>query len=89
MKRLACALGVLAVMAAAASPAAAQAKNPVVVIATSLGDITVELDPAKAPLSVANFLEYVKAAHYDGTIFHRVIKGFMIQGGNMTQDMKS
>ena len=88
MKRLVCALGLFAIIAAAGSPAA-QSKNPVVVIATSLGDITVELDPAKAPLSVDNFLQYVKANHYDGTIFHRVIKGFMIQGGNMTPDMKA
>ena len=88
MKRLACALAVFAVVAAAGS-LAAQSKNPVVVITTSLGDITVELDPAKAPLSVDNFLQYVKAGHYEGTIFHRVIKGFMIQGGNMTADGKS
>ena len=89
MKRLACALAVFAVAFATAGSPAAQSKNPVVVIATSLGDITVELDAAKAPLSVENFLAYVKANHYDGTIFHRVIKGFMIQGGNMTADGKS
>jgi cyclophilin family peptidyl-prolyl cis-trans isomerase len=88
MKLFACALGVFAMLAATAGPAAAQGKNPVVVIATSLGDITVELDAAKAPISVENFLAYVKAGHYDGTIFHRVIKGFMIQGGGMTPDMK-
>ena len=57
-------------------------------LATSMGDIVVQLDAAKAPLSVENFLAYVKAGHYDGTIFHRVIKGFMIQGGGMTPDMK-
>ena len=89
MKRLVCAIAVFAVVAAAAASPAAQSKNPVVVISTSLGDITVELDPVKAPLSVENFLAYVKASHYDGTIFHRVIKGFMIQGGNMTPDGKS
>ena len=88
MKRFACAVGVFAILAALAVPAGAQAKNPVVVITTSLGDITVELDPAKAPLTVENFLTYVKAGHYNGTIFHRVIKGFMIQGGGMTPDMK-
>ena len=88
MKRIACAVGVFAIVAAFAGPAGAQAKNPVVVITTSLGDITVELDAAKAPLSVENFLTYVKAGHYNGTIFHRVIKGFMIQGGGMTPDMK-
>jgi cyclophilin family peptidyl-prolyl cis-trans isomerase len=88
MKPFACLLGVLAIVAFAGAPAAAQSKNPIVVISTSLGDITAELDAAKAPLSVENFLAYVKAGHYDGTIFHRVIKGFMIQGGGMTPDMK-
>jgi peptidyl-prolyl cis-trans isomerase A (cyclophilin A) len=57
-------------------------------LATTAGDIVVQLDPAKAPKSVANFLEYVKAGHYNGTIFHRVIENFMIQGGGMTADMK-
>src|SRR5262245_45750586 len=88
MKLIASAVSVFAILAASAGPGAAQAKNPVVVIATSLGDITVELDAAKAPISVENFLAYVKAGHYNGTIFHRVIKGFMIQGGGMTPDMK-
>lgn len=55
---------------------------------TSMGDIVIELDEAKAPKSTANFLEYVAGGHYDGTIFHRVIDGFMIQGGGMTADMK-
>lgn len=55
---------------------------------TSLGDIVIELDAAKAPKSVDNFLKYVKAGHYDGTVFHRVIPNFMIQGGGMTADMK-
>ena len=57
-------------------------------LATSAGNITIELDAKKAPKSVDNFLTYVKAGHYDGTIFHRVIPTFMIQGGGMTQDMK-
>jgi peptidyl-prolyl cis-trans isomerase A (cyclophilin A) len=57
-------------------------------LATTMGDIVVELDPAKAPKTVDNFLQYVKAGHYDGTVFHRVIDGFMIQGGGMTPDMK-
>lgn len=56
-------------------------------LATNLGDIVVELDAAKAPKSVENFVQYVKAGHYDGTIFHRVIDGFMIQGGGFTPDM--
>jgi peptidyl-prolyl cis-trans isomerase A (cyclophilin A) len=55
--------------------------------ATSMGDIVVELDRAKAPKSVENFVQYVKAGHYDGTIFHRVIDNFMIQGGGMKPDM--
>ncbi len=55
---------------------------------TSMGDIYLELDEEKAPKTVANFLEYVKKSHYDGTIFHRVIDGFMIQGGGMTADMQ-
>ena len=62
------------------------AKN--VELHTSAGVIRLELDDVKAPLSVENFLNYVKAGHYDGTIFHRVIKGFMVQGGGMDADMK-
>ena len=55
---------------------------------TSMGDIVIDLDAAKAPKTVENFLRYVNEGHYDGTIFHRVIDGFMIQGGGMTADMK-
>lgn len=61
--------------------------NPVVVIATNMGDITVTLNSEKAPLSVENFVKYANKKHYDGTIFHRVIKGFMIQGGGHLPDM--
>ena len=61
---------------------------PKVKLATSMGDIVVQLDPAKAPKTVENFLTYVKDKHYDGTIFHRVIDGFMIQGGGFTPDMQ-
>jgi peptidyl-prolyl cis-trans isomerase A (cyclophilin A) len=57
-------------------------------LATSQGDIVVQLDAAKAPKSVENFLQYVKDGHYDGTIFHRVIAGFMIQGGGFDETMK-
>jgi peptidyl-prolyl cis-trans isomerase A (cyclophilin A) len=57
-------------------------------LATSAGDIVIELDAAKAPKSVDNFLQYVKAGQYNGTVFHRVIPSFMIQGGGMTADMK-
>lgn len=59
-----------------------------VTIKTTLGDITLSLDAEKAPITVANFLQYAKDGHYDGTIFHRVIDGFMIQGGGMTADMR-
>ncbi len=69
-----------------AAPTMAQ-EAPKVKLATSMGDIVVQLDPAKAPKSVENFLAYVNAKHYDGTIFHRVINGFMIQGGGFTADM--
>ncbi|MGL6113150.1 MAG: peptidylprolyl isomerase [Rubrivivax sp.] len=55
---------------------------------TSMGEIVLELDASKAPKSVANFLDYVKAGHYDGTIFHRVIPDFMIQGGGMNAEMQ-
>ena len=56
-------------------------------IETSMGTITAELDDVKAPVTVANFIAYAKSGHYDGTIFHRVIDGFMIQGGGFTKDM--
>ncbi|MBT9560232.1 MAG: peptidylprolyl isomerase [Myxococcales bacterium] len=61
--------------------------SPRVKIETSKGAIIVELYPDKAPLSVENFLKYVEAKHYDSTVFHRVIKGFMIQGGGFTADL--
>ncbi len=80
MKRLA--LIVLIAGLAALSPALAQQKkNPVVVIDTSMGKITAELYEDKAPITVKNFLRYVDEKHYDGTVFHRVIADFMIQGG--------
>ena len=56
-------------------------------LATSMGDIVIQLDAQKAPKSVANFIQYVKAGHYNGTIFHRVIDNFMIQGGGMSADL--
>ena len=59
-----------------------------VVLSTNHGDITIELDAEKAPRTVDNFLSYVKSGHYDGTIFHRVIDGFMIQGGGFEPGMK-
>jgi peptidyl-prolyl cis-trans isomerase A (cyclophilin A) len=74
--------------AATAGTSWAQSAAPRVKLVTSAGDIVVELDPAKAPKTVANFLQYVKDKQYEGTIFHRVIDGFMIQGGGFTADMK-
>ncbi|PLY12487.1 MAG: peptidylprolyl isomerase [Sedimenticola sp.] len=70
---------------AVASPAFAEMQR--VLMKTSLGDIELELDADKAPLSVENFLRYVDEGYYNGTIFHRVINGFMIQGGGFTADM--
>jgi len=61
--------------------------NPVVVMKTSKGTIEIELDPEKAPVTVKNFLRYVDEKHYDGTVFHRVIKGFMIQGGGFDAEL--
>jgi len=69
------------------SGALAQASNPQVRLNTSAGDIVLELYPDKAPKTVENFLQYVQDKHYDGTVFHRVIDGFMIQGGGFTADM--
>ncbi len=57
-------------------------------LTTSMGDIVLELNAEKAPKTVANFLQYVKSGHYSGTVFHRVIDGFMIQGGGMSADMQ-
>ena len=63
-------------------------KNPVVLMTTSMGNIRIELDAAKAPITTKNFVDYVTDGHYDGLIFHRVIPGFMIQGGGMDAGMK-
>lgn len=76
-------LALATALALAGAPALAQKVR----LATSLGDIVVQLDKAKAPKSVDNFLQYVKAGHYDGTIFHRVMDNFMVQGGGFTPDM--
>ena len=76
-------------LAATFSVANVQAQDaPKVKLATSMGDIVVQLDPDKAPKTVENFLAYVNDKHYDGTVFHRVINGFMIQGGGFTADMQ-
>ena len=71
----------LSVTAATAATAAAAAEAPRVKFVTSMGDFTVELYPEQAPKTVANFLQYVRDKHYDGTVFHRVISNFMVQGG--------
>ncbi len=68
--------------------ALAGAPDPVVKLTTNMGEIVVRLDARKAPISTANFVQYVKAGFYDGTVFHRVIKNFMIQGGGLTAELK-
>ena len=74
--------GVVALLVCALvfSARAAAPPDPVVRLETSLGDIVVRLDARKAPITTANFIQYVKSGHYDGTVFHRVIRNFMIQG---------
>ena len=67
--------------------AMSESKNPVVTLETTKGNITIELYPEKAPETVANFIQYVQDGFYDGTIFHRVIPNFMVQGGGFTDDM--
>jgi len=62
--------------------------NPIVRIETSMGEIVLELDAANAPITVANFIDYANDGFYEGTVFHRVIDGFMIQGGGLTADMR-
>lgn len=83
LKRLALAAGTLLL-----SSHLLAADAPHVLLTTSLGEIEVELDADKAPISVENFLTYVNSGFYDGTIFHRVIPGFMVQGGGFTPDMQ-
>jgi cyclophilin family peptidyl-prolyl cis-trans isomerase len=75
---------VLGVMAAGS----ARAANPVVLVETSMGNFKIELFEDKAPVTVKNFLQYVNGKHYDGTVFHRVISDFMIQGGGFEPGMK-
>lgn len=78
----------LAAQAEGETAAPAAKENPVVILTTSKGTIEIELDTENAPISVENFLAYVDSGHFDGTIFHRVIPGFMVQGGGFTSDMK-
>lgn len=85
---LSCAAALLcAAPAASAAPANAAAEAPRVQLVTSLGTIVVQLDPQRAPVTVANFLRYVDKRFYAGTVFHRVIPGFMIQGGGFTEQL--
>ncbi|GAB6040267.1 peptidylprolyl isomerase [Endothiovibrio diazotrophicus] len=81
-------IAVLAAGLLLALTSTAQAANPRVELTTSLGPIVLELYPAKAPKTVENFLGYVKSGFYEGTLFHRVIRGFMIQGGGLTEQME-
>ncbi|HVL37148.1 MAG TPA: peptidylprolyl isomerase [Burkholderiales bacterium] len=78
----------LFVLSLAAAPAGALGAEPQVDVRTNVGTIRLELYPAKAPKTVENFLQYVKDGHYDGTIFHRVIDGFMVQGGGFDRAFK-
>jgi peptidyl-prolyl cis-trans isomerase A (cyclophilin A)/peptidyl-prolyl cis-trans isomerase B (cyclophilin B) len=73
---------------AAVVPSGALAADPQVDLLTSAGTIRIELYPAKAPKTVENFLQYVRDGHYNGTVFHRVIDGFMVQGGGFEQSFK-
>jgi cyclophilin family peptidyl-prolyl cis-trans isomerase len=83
-------LSPIVLAAALVAPAAALegADNPVVVVETSMGSITFEIYPDRAPKTVENFLAYVRDGFYEGTVFHRVIRGFMIQGGGLTRDLQ-
>ena len=76
------------VIVAFAISCAAAAANPQVELRTNMGTIVLELFPDKAPVTVQNFLQYVQEGHYNGTIFHRVIPGFMVQGGGFTPEMR-
>ncbi|UFS72280.1 peptidyl-prolyl cis-trans isomerase [Geomonas sp. RF6] len=86
LKRVICTL-ILVLCCAGSALAIVKVKNPMLVIETSLGNIRIELFQKEAPISTENFLEYAKIGYYNGTIFHRVIPGFMIQGGGFTKDM--
>jgi cyclophilin family peptidyl-prolyl cis-trans isomerase len=79
-------ISILGVLMAFATTIQANKTNPKVIMKTSMGDITIELYPDKAPITVKNFFSYVDEKFFDGTIFHRVMKGFMIQGGGLTPD---
>ncbi len=80
-------LSVILILATGAT-ALSERSHPLIKLETSMGEIVLELDEDKAPKTVASFLSYVADGHYDGTVFHRVIDGFMIQGGGFTADME-
>jgi peptidyl-prolyl cis-trans isomerase A (cyclophilin A) len=82
-------ISILGMLMILATTTQAEKTIPKVIMKTSMGDITIELYPDKAPITVNNFLSYVNEKFYDGTIFHRVMKGFMIQGGGLTPDLGS
>lgn len=76
------------VLFAVAAVSESEGSSPLVQMETSLGTLVIELQPAEAPVTVENFLKYVNSGYYSGTIFHRVIDGFMVQGGGFTEDMR-
>lgn len=78
---------VIAPMLIISGAQARQGETKVVKFSTNMGDIVIELYPDKAPQTVGNFMDYVKSGHYEGTVFHRVVPGFVIQGGGMTKEM--
>lgn len=88
LKNLFIGMTILGLIIAFSSPGEAKATVNKILMKTTTGDITIELYPEKAPITVNNFLSYVDEKFYDGTIFHRVIKGFMIQGGGFTPDFQ-
>ena len=83
-------IATLIIMMTISSVSASEEKNenPEIILETTKGKIVLQLDAKKAPVTVSNFKDYVESGHYDGTIFHRVIPGFMIQGGGFTPDMR-
>ena len=87
LKKIALAAGALLFAANLMAATPAPTKAPHVLLNTSFGEIEIELDPVKAPISSKNFLEYVDSGFYTNTIFHRVIPGFMVQGGGFTAQM--
>jgi peptidyl-prolyl cis-trans isomerase A (cyclophilin A) len=89
VKNLFLTISILGLLMNLATTIQAENTNPKVTMKTSMGEVTIELYPDKAPITVNNFLSYVDEKFYDGTIFHRVMKGFMIQGGGLTPDLRS